>query len=209
MASVPHEAVTVQSHPYRPELALLRVRLAEWGYTPNALEAIVSHAAAEGTTVGALIHPEDVAAAEEVLETAAEPVRLTDPAWDEFGHWSGHGPTYRSSGAAYLADAADYLLVTARRSVAAALLKGAALVPPEIDDETADPVMMELIAIDAINRACKKAGSVAPIAGGAPEAPYVPTEEDWREYREWTEEVERRDAERRALDARNPLYGYE
>jgi hypothetical protein len=45
---------------------------------------------------------------------------------------------------------------------------------------------------------------VTPISGGAPE-PFQPSEADWRDYHEWSEDLDRR----RMEDEQTPRYGYE
>ena len=74
---------------------------------------------------------------------------------------------------------------------------------PDDDAPDADPH----IAFPGLAPLADRPGLPA-LCGGSPE-PYVPTEEDWTDYRASCADVEARDAARRAEDTRAPLWGYE
>jgi hypothetical protein len=52
---------------------------------------------------------------------------------------------------------------------------------------------------------------LAPIVGGAPgeERPFEPSEGDWQDYRDWCEEVDRREELKALEDRCDPMWGYE
>jgi hypothetical protein len=161
MATVQYEPASVYSHPYRPEQALLRIRLAAEGYHPTATEAIVSYAATEGTVEGAPgLDPVDYEHAEWALETGCEAVPQTDPAWDEHTSWPGQGPVYQTKGAVYVADAWVFL-VGALDRVCRAVPADAVIVPPELEPEP-DPS-------DVDRGWAAECLSLPPISGGSPD----------------------------------------
>lgn len=100
MSTLSHEPVSVYSHPYRPELSLLRVWLLRNGYHPLAVETISSHAAAHGTLEGLVqtywLEAEDEALAEQVFVGAMEPVPHVSHEWDDPGVWmtTSEDPTF-------------------------------------------------------------------------------------------------------------------
>lgn len=91
MPTLPNESVSVYSHPYRPELACLRVWLNRHNYHPHAVETIVGHAAAYGTLEGLVraqwLDAADEAEAEGIFVTGMEPVPQVSHEWDDPGVW--------------------------------------------------------------------------------------------------------------------------
>jgi hypothetical protein len=84
MQSVHEDLMDVQSHPYRPELSLLRVFLGGAGYHAHAVGEIVRHAAAEGTLEDAPgLDPVDYEGAELAYVEGMEPVPSVSHDWDD------------------------------------------------------------------------------------------------------------------------------
>lgn len=82
MATVHDNLGPVHSYPWRPEFGFLRYFLATQGYTAEAREAIVAHAAEEGTLEGApFLEPADQADAEEVYVGGMDEVRQCGSEW--------------------------------------------------------------------------------------------------------------------------------
>jgi hypothetical protein len=89
------EIATPQSHPYRPELSLLRVRLLALGYHQAATERIVAYAAREGTLEGAPgLEAENMEAAETVFVEGMEANVSTDHQWYEGRSCHQEAPVY-------------------------------------------------------------------------------------------------------------------
>src|SRR5262249_47948118 len=82
MATVQHSTPGVHSHPFRPELVLLKIALQTAGYHHHAVAEIVAHVAREGTIEGAPgLEPDDYETAESILEPGCEPVPMTSHEW--------------------------------------------------------------------------------------------------------------------------------
>ena len=91
MIRIAQNPVSVYSHPYRPELAMLRVWLNHEGYHPSAVERIVSYAAEEGTLEGLVdqgwLEPADYEYATDLFTMGMEPVPHVSAEWDDPGIW--------------------------------------------------------------------------------------------------------------------------
>jgi len=91
MLNLPESPVSVYSHPYRPELSLLRVWLITQSYHPLAVETIVSHAAAYDTLHGLVdcqwLDASDEAEAEAVFVGGMLPVSHCSAEWEDPGIW--------------------------------------------------------------------------------------------------------------------------
>ena len=95
MATVHDNVVTSKSHPYRPELSLLRIFLAGQGYTENARETIVSFAAREGTLEGGTRNwSRGTRRSRTVFCDGMEAVPPCSPSWDEHATSPEGAPVY-------------------------------------------------------------------------------------------------------------------
>jgi hypothetical protein len=210
MSTLHEGPVTVQSHPYRPELSLLRHYLGAQEYTENARDRIVSYAASQGTLEGAPeLEPGDSEGAELAYVEGMEPVPSCSPEWDEHATGPDGAPVYidlqtllegGSTANLFAAIAGSYLdMLTDEQidALAAELDAEDDLEPIDSDAPDAGRSWSEHFA-ELI--ATGRASALPRISGGAP---YEPTAEDWADMGEWCAAVEAREAARRERNARH------
>jgi len=179
--------VSLATGPVHPAaLGALQSWLRDNHYSVHAIDAVIAHAAEEGTPTGSpYLDPEDEAAATEAFVAAMPAVSGCSNDWD---------------------DPSIYLDVDTLLEAGRPRIPTDALVPPELDPEPYAPTEEEELFAAAFAAADAEPG-LPPIVGGAP---FVPGDLDWAEYRAWCDRLDRLEAEGPARDTPGgPVYGYE
>jgi hypothetical protein len=156
---------------FRPGLAALVAFLMGRDYASTAIGKVFDFAATQGTLAGCeWLDPEDEAAAEEAFVDALPELDLTSDAWD------------RDTSVIF-----DVAMLAAD------------VHPLPFGDGPDAPDADPMLAFPGARPLAERLG-IPPVSGGAPEPePFTPSEEDWRDYREHFDRLERVE----------PLYGYE
>lgn len=216
MASVAIMARAIQPEP----LAALQAWLMDQHYSQHATEQIVAWTEFEGTPTGSpYLDREDEATANEVFIEAMPLVRHTSNDWDDAGIWIDLD-TLLEAGRPAGIPVEDLVPPELDPEEDAAIVAGWGE-SPSIDPEPYEPTPEDELAYAAWQAAGEPsidpgpsepaesfeaaAAVPPPISGGAPAGP---TAEDWADYREWAERVDRLEALLRDLPD-DPQYGYE
>src|SRR6185312_6133526 len=162
---------------FKPGLDALVALLMGRNYSGHAIGRVYDHVAVHGTLEGSMVEPEDMADAESAFVDALPAIDFDSPVW---------GGDFDAA-----LEADDDAMPLPEL--------------PDVRDPGDWPSEAQLIAAEApdgaiVARKMIDAGVLPmPVSGGSPDdepAPFEPSEDDWRDYREH-------------FDRAEPVYGYE